>query len=87
MVMIIDLIKALKAGNELADPAKWKKGQVLTNTVGALVLAIVGVIKWKFPEINISEDVSDQITQIITAILVMVNLYITPASSKKIGVK
>ena len=82
--MIIDLFKAWQAGQELANPAKWKKGQILTNLVGAVLLGIVSLIKAKFPEFDIPKEVLDIANEIIVGILVLVNIYITKASSKKV---
>ena len=85
--MILNVIKALKAGEELSNPATWKKGQHLTNTVGALVLSVMGLVRWKFPEANIPAELADTLTQIIVGVLIAVNLYLTPATTKKIGAK
>jgi len=85
--MLGDLIRALKAGQQLRDPARWKRGQQLTNAVGALVLAVIGVIRWQFPDVNMPAELAEEITQIIVTVLVIINLYLTPATSRKIGVK
>lgn len=82
--MIIDLFKAWKAGTELADPAKWKIGQVLSNTVGVILLGLIQLVKVKFPDFEVSEEMLDYVTQAICYILAAVNIYITKASTKKI---
>ena len=84
--MIKALFEALRAGQELKDPAKWKKGQNLTNLIGAIVAGIVVLIKWKFPELNIPDEIKDYAIEVIGGALVVANLYLTPATSKKIGV-
>jgi hypothetical protein len=86
-MIIKDFITVLKTGEELKNPANWKKGQVLTNTVGGLVMAAVAIIKWKFPDIEIPQVVADYAIEIISGALVVANAYMTTASTKKIGVK
>jgi len=83
--MLINLIKALKAGNELSDPASWKKGQHLTNAVGALVMAVLTLFRYKWPDVYLPAELAEQLTQVIAAVLVTINLYLTPATTKKIG--
>jgi hypothetical protein len=85
--MIMDLIKALQAGKELSDPAKWKNRQNLTNTVGVMVVAIAGLIKWKFPDFTLPAGLEDYIIEVTVGVLGAVNLYLTTATSKKVGVK
>jgi len=82
--MILDLFKAWQAGQELANPAKWKKGQILTNLVGAVLLGLVSAIKAKFPEFELPAEVQDYAVEVICGILAIVNIYITKASSKKV---
>jgi hypothetical protein len=87
IMIITDAIKVLKAGEELKNPANWKKGQVLTNTVGGLVMGAVAIIKWKLPDIEIPQVVSDYAIEIISGALVVANAYMTTATSKKVGLK
>lgn len=85
-MILADAIKVLKAGQTLKNPATWKKGQQLTNCVGGLVMGAVGVIKWKFPEVEIPDVVADYAIQMIAGGLVVINAYITPATTEKINV-
>lgn len=85
--MITRLYQAIKIGNELADVSKWKKGQWLTNAVGGLVALILESLKiWK-PELSayLPEGFAENATEIIAGVLVMINLYLIPATTKKIG--
>ena len=83
--MIKELFGAVKAGQELKNPEKWKKGQVLTNLVGAIVTGAIVLIKWKFPDLPIPDEIKDYAIEIIGGALVVANLYLTPATTKKIG--
>lgn len=82
-----DLIKVMKAGETLKDPAKWKKGQVLSNAVVGLITGGIALIKWKFPEVEIPQAVSDYAVETLTGLLVVINMYWTTGTSKKVGMK
>ena len=47
--MITEMIKAVKAGEELKDPAKWKNRVETINLVGIVLAAIVLIVRWKYP--------------------------------------
>jgi len=82
--MIIDLFKAWKAGQELANPAAWKIGAMLSNLVGAVLLGVIAIIKVKFPDFEVSQEFMDYATQAICYILAAINIYVHKASSKKV---
>ena len=85
-MVLVDAVNAIRHGQELQDPAKWKRGQNLTNAVGGLIAALVGILKWKFPDFELPSGMEEHFIEIVIGILVAANLYITTASSKKIGV-
>ncbi len=82
---MLSLIKALKAGHELSNPAAWKKGQNLTNSVAAVVAGVIALLKIFGVEIPVTDEVIVEVASIIAAILALTNRYITTASSKKMG--
>lgn len=81
--MIGELIKAVEAGRELSNPAGWKRGQELTNLVGAVVAGGVTVIRHFFPDVIVPDGATEHIAEIIGTVLVVVNLYLTRATTKK----
>lgn len=81
--MLVDLWNALEAGKSLSDPASWKKGQELTNLVGSALAGIITLLRWKFPDIFIPEGFTEYAAEVIGTILVIVNLYLTRATTKK----
>jgi len=85
--MISEIFTALKAGEELKDPAKWKNRQVVINQVGAVVAGVVAFLKWKYPDVIIPEELKDMVIQTVGGGLVVVNYYLTVATTKKIGSK
>ncbi len=82
---MLTLIKALQAGQELKNPARWKKGQNLVNSVAAIVAAIVAVLKIGGIDIPMTDEQLIEVSSIIAAILALINGYLTTASTKKIG--
>jgi hypothetical protein len=86
-MMFMKLLEALKVGKELADPAKWKKGQWLITAVGTVVAGVITAIKWKWPEFSLPAGLEDYIVEVIVGVLCAVNLYLIPATTKKVGTK
>lgn len=83
--MIGALWKALQAGEELKNPAMWKRGAILSNAVGGVVAGVIALLKWQFPEIEIPEPVRDYAIEVISGALVVINIYLIPATTKKVG--
>jgi len=81
--MITEMIKAVKAGEELKDPAKWKNRVETINLVGIVLAAIVLIVRWKYPTIIIPAGVTEYVAEIIGTILAIVNLYFNRATTKK----
>jgi len=83
-MILVNLIKALQAGKELADPTTWKNRQVTINLLVILLSAIAALARllgW----VDISEEVLQDVAVIIATILGLVNVYLTLATSKKVG--
>jgi len=84
--MITDILQAAKLGNELSDPAKWKRGQKLTSKVVALLTVSLAIIRGYFPEMVV---ISDELLlgggAAIASVLALINDYMTTATTKKLG--
>ena len=85
-MIITDAIKVMKAGEVLKDPAQWKKGQVLSNAVVGLVAGLAGVIKWKFPDVEIPEVAQEYAVEVVVGLLALINVYFTAGTTDKIGI-
>lgn len=81
-MIFFDLLKALKLGEELKNPAVWKNAQVLTNVIGGLVAF---VLKYLPPAYQLPDDLASILVSAIVGVVLAVNSYITFASSKKVG--
>jgi len=84
--LIMPLMSALAAGQELKDPAKWKRGQNLVNSVALIITGIVAIIRYNWPEFMATDEQIIEWASIGAAILAAINGYITTATTKKIGV-
>lgn len=84
--MIIDLFRALQAGKELANAETWKKAQLWTASLTALLGAAVSIASALGYPIPLS---GEQITTLVSAVAVLVgvfNSYVTVASTTRLGV-
>jgi hypothetical protein len=84
--MISEIFNALRAGQELKDPAKWKNRQETTTLVGTVLAGIIYLLRMKYPEIPIPEMVIQYGAEVIGLVLLIANLYFTRATTKKIGI-
>lgn len=85
--MIKEAWKALKAGEELTDSAKWKDRQNTANAVAAVLGLVVVILPKIGVGIEISTDDTLAIAGGIAAILGVCNGYLTTATSKKVGLQ
>jgi len=81
-MIFFDLLKALKMGEELKNPAAWKNAQVLTNIIGGLIALILPYLPTNY---QLPDDLVTLFVSAIVGIVMAVNSYITYASSKKVG--
>jgi len=72
--------RALKAGEELENPAVWKNQQSLMNTF-MIILGSVPI----FIDIDVSEAQLNAISYGFAVFAGVCNLYITNATSRKVG--
>lgn len=84
--LIGPLLAALRAGQEISDPAAWKKGQNLINACAAIITALVAIIRYNWPEVMVSDEQILEWAALAAAALAAINGYITTATTKKIGV-
>jgi len=74
---MLNFLKALKFGEELANPTAWKLGQLSVNAAVGLTLLAMGYF-------GAPVDMNGPVEQIVTGVVILLNLFITKASSKKI---
>lgn len=79
---LIAAIQALRAGKELANAAAWKNRQNAINAVVGLLVFAASVANAYGLEIQLTDDLA---AGIATGVWAAVNLYLTTATTSKIG--
>ncbi len=80
MESLILAANAVKAGESLKDPAKWKNAQLLIVPFGIIISSL-----FHFAGIEISEQNLNAIDYGIATLAVLLNTYFTAATTDKIG--
>jgi hypothetical protein len=71
---------ALKAGESLKEPAMWKNVQSLMNVFVVIIATVI-----KFVDIPVDDSQVNAIAYGLATLAVMVNVYLTHATSTKVG--
>lgn len=82
--MIGKLFDALKAGQELSNPAVWKNRQTAANLL-VVVLSGLSYLASKIWGVTIPDEVVANFAEFIAFLLGLINIYFTYATSKKVG--
>lgn len=72
---------AVKAGESLQDPSKWKNVQLLMLPFGVILAAI-----FNFAGIDITEAQLNAVNYGLATLGVIINGYLTVATSAKVGI-
>lgn len=84
--MIGELIRALKAGEELKNAATWKNLQATSSSISAVIGGIFCVLGLVGVHLNVTPEQVIAIAGGIAGILGVFNTYTTIATSKKVGI-
>jgi len=82
----LTLWQALKAGNELKDPAKWKNRQNTANALTAVLSVLVVILRLMGIDLYLTDEQIILIAGAAATILSVANSILTTATTKKIGV-
>lgn len=74
--------RVFKAGEVVANPGAWKRGQVTSNAVAALLVALVYAAEAFGYEIPLTGEAIDAIA---VGLFAMVNVVFTVVSTDKVG--
>ena len=83
-MVTLDIFRALRAGEELANATKLKNINGITNALATLVVIVVGIARAYGYTIPFSDDTL--VAVITSAVVFMFNAYTTYATSKRVGV-
>ena len=81
--ILTEFSKAVEIGEEIKDPVGWKDKQVLLNKVGIIVMAALAIAR--ISGFELPEGIGEYATEALVGIMLMVNVILTWATSKKVG--
>ena len=88
-MIIVDLLKALRAGEELANAETWKRAQARTSALVAIILALAGVARILGYEVRLdagdAQNIALGIGSLLAAFGMFGNAVATVVSTKRIG--
>ena len=85
--MISELIRALKAGEELKNKENWKNAQIITGALTSVAGATLMGLRFVGVEIPITDDQIVAIAGGAAAIIGVYNSVTTAATSKSVGLQ
>jgi hypothetical protein len=82
---IMNILDLLKKGNEVANPASVKSGQITSNSIVTLSMAFLSLFSAFGYDLKISQELVISIVSGFSALMMVVNTVLTVISSKKAG--
>lgn len=83
---MISIFEALRKGKTLKNVEGWKNVQATTLTVGIVLSAICSFLSFLGVDLNMSAEMKQALAEWIAGGLFVLNLYLTIATTKKIGI-
>jgi hypothetical protein len=84
-MLITDVINAMRAGQEIANPATWKNVQIATNVLTPLIVLGVSLLRSNGHDFGLTDDTIKPLAGYLGTIFCAVNGIITLVTSKKVG--
>jgi hypothetical protein len=81
--MLKDLLDAIKVGNQLNDPAKWKAIIEIANKIFMGLVSLVATVRSQSPDFFISDITLFYTTIVTTVVVVIANMYFNRATTLK----
>ena len=82
MNKLLALLDLFRKGNAVADPALWKSRQIKATVLLPTFGALVAVLRAFGLEVPLDDT---QITQLVTGLVVVINLLLTYSTTDKVG--
>ena len=82
MNKLLALLDLFRKGNAVADPALWKSRQIKATLLLPTFGALVAVLRAFGLEVPLDDT---QITQLVTGLVVLLNLVLTVSTTDKVG--
>ena len=82
MNKLLALLDLFRKGNAVADPALWKSRQIKATLLLPTFGALIAVLRAFGLEVPLDDT---QITQLVTGLVVLLNLLLTVSTTDKVG--
>ena len=82
MSKLIALLDLFRKGGAVADPALWKSRQIKATLLLPVFGALIAVLRAFGVEVPLDDT---QITQLVTGLVVLLNLLLTVSTTDKVG--
>ena len=82
MNKLLALLDLFRKGNAVADPALWKSRQIKATLLLPVFGALIAVLRAFGLEVPLDDT---QITQLVTGLVVVINLLLTYSTTDKVG--
>jgi hypothetical protein len=82
MNKLLAILDLFRKGNAVADPALWKSRQIKATVLLPAFGALVAVLRAFGLEVPLDDT---QITQLVTGLVVVINLLLTYSTTDKVG--
>ena len=82
MNKLLALLDLFRKGNAVADPALWKSRQIKATLLLPVFGALIAVLRAFGLEVPLDDT---QITQLVTGLVVLLNLLLTLTTTDKVG--
>lgn len=83
---LTSLFSAFRAGQEVANPATWKNAQLITNRLGVLGVALLGIARTFGYDFGLTDEQVISAAGIVVGAVFLFNDVSTVVSSSKVGV-
>lgn len=77
--------RALEAGQEVADPKKWKDIGLMANRLALIATAVITLLKSAGIDLPVSDEAIILVSGVLAGLLCLANIVLTVATSKKMG--
>lgn len=80
---VTEFLKAVKTGNQLADPAAGKAILEKSNLAGPIVGGFIFLVNSAFPDLPISDETVNGLIVAVSGVVSLVTIYLNRATTKK----
>jgi len=81
----MNIFEVLNAGKELKYSAGWKNKQITANLVVVVLGGLLWILRIGGFDLPVDDATLKEIAELVAGVLGLINVYLTIATSKKVG--